>query len=61
MGSALQTDILFFIASGAHIADTALGLGLITLLTERGYQISLIKNINQLDDIVKKIRSMPKN
>ena len=50
-----------FAVGGAHIADTALGLGLITLLTEQGYQISLIENKNQLDDIVKKIRLMPKN
>lgn len=61
MESALQTSIPFFIVGGAHIADTALGPGLITLLTERGYQISLIENKNQLDDVVNKIRSMPKN
>lgn len=61
MESALQTSIPFFIVGGAHIADTALGPGLNTLLTERGYQISLIENKKQLDDTMKKIRSMPKN
>jgi len=61
MESALQTSIPFFIVGGAHIPDTALGPGLITLLTERGYKISLIENRAQLDDILKKIRSMPKN
>jgi hypothetical protein len=52
----MQADTPFVIVGQAHVPDSEQGPGLITLLTEKGYKLSLIENRKQLEALLARVK-----